>query len=109
MDHKPPAPKIDGRLRSILDEPFPRFSDAEMHRRRQAVERQRQEDRNPRDLRIGSIPRYFFTRGELRCEFRGSAGGAGMTVGHRVHCKGPISERPESWGLPSERLQTRPE
>ena len=38
MDHKPPAPRIDDRLRTILDEPFPRFSDAEMHRRRQAVE-----------------------------------------------------------------------
>ena len=38
MDHKPPAPRIDDRLRMILDEPFPRFSDAEMRRRRQAVE-----------------------------------------------------------------------
>ena len=38
MDHKPPAPRIDDRLREILDEPFPRFSDAEMRRRRQAVE-----------------------------------------------------------------------
>ena len=38
MDHKPPAPRIDDRLRTILDAPFPRFSDAEMHRRRQAVE-----------------------------------------------------------------------
>ncbi len=38
MDHKPPAPRIDERLRTILDAPFPRFSDAEMRRRRQAVE-----------------------------------------------------------------------
>jgi len=38
MDHKPPAPRIDDRLRTILDTPFPRFSDAEMRRRRQAVE-----------------------------------------------------------------------
>ncbi len=38
MDHKPPAPRIDDRLRAILDEPFPRFSDAEMRRRRRAVE-----------------------------------------------------------------------
>ena len=38
MEHKPPAPKINNQLRTILDEPFPRFSDAEMNRRRQAVE-----------------------------------------------------------------------
>ncbi len=38
MDHKPPAPRIDDRLRKILDQPFPRFSDAEMRRRRDAVE-----------------------------------------------------------------------
>jgi hypothetical protein len=37
-DHKPPAPRIDARLRAILDAPFPRFSDAEMARRRRAVE-----------------------------------------------------------------------
>lgn len=38
MDHKPPPPRIDDRLRRMLDELRPRFSETEMARRRVAVE-----------------------------------------------------------------------
>ncbi len=37
LSHKPPAPRLEPRLREILDAEFPRFSDAEMRRRREAV------------------------------------------------------------------------
>jgi Xaa-Pro aminopeptidase len=37
ISHKPPAPRLEPRLRAILDAEFPRFSETEMRRRRDAV------------------------------------------------------------------------
>ena len=35
---QPPPPRLDARLRAILDQEFPKFSEAEMRRRREAIE-----------------------------------------------------------------------
>ena len=37
LSHKPPAPRLEAELRAILDAEFPRFSETEMRRRREAV------------------------------------------------------------------------